>query len=236
MKYFAKTLFITCILFSGLFSVSAQTVTQIRKVEGFTSINVRSGIDLYLKQGSVEKVTIVANEDKIDEIKTVLKNGVLEIYIDRSSGSGFFNWNKQNAKAYVTVKDLKELQGTGGSDIFTESKLDLIKLSLKVAGGSDAKLDLDADELSCEATGGSDVTLTGSAAVFKAHSTGGSDLKAKDFKSNFCQVTSTGGSDAYVYASKEISISATGGSDVYYWGGARVVSSKSSGGSDIHRK
>jgi hypothetical protein len=39
-----------------------------------------------------------------------------------------------------------------------------------------------------------------------------------------------------VWAEKEISISATGGSDVYYKGGARVVQSNSTGGSDVHKQ
>jgi hypothetical protein len=113
-------------------------------------------------------------------------------------------------------------------------KLELIKLTIRATGGSDVKLEIDADEIDCSTTGGSDVTLIGNTTVLKASSTGGSDLKANKLRSSFCSVSATGGSDAYVWAEKEISISATGGSDVYISGNARVVKKSVTGGSDVH--
>ena len=220
-------------------STYAQTIEEIRNISNFKGIHISSGIDLYIKQGNVESVRIVADKDKMEKIKTEKEGDILKIFA--GSKKGWFNFefdwsNKKTIKVYVTVKNLNSISATGGSDIFSEGKLDLIKLDVKATGGSDIKLDLDTDELTCETTGGSDVILSGTATVFKASSTGGSDLKASKLRSNFCSVSSTGGSDAYVWAEKEISISATGGSDVYHKGGARVVKSSSTGGSDIHQQ
>jgi hypothetical protein len=235
-----KVLFKTAIIFLLVTLCQWDTYAQseeIRRVSNFKGIHISSGIDLYLKQGSVESVKVVADKDKMDKIITENEGGILKIYIESSKNWLDFEWKKSKAmKVYVTVKDLNALSATGGSDVYTEGKLDLIKLELKATGGSDIRLTLDADELTCSTTGGSDVILAGTATVFKASSTGGSDLKASNLKTNFCTVSSTGGSDAYVWAEKEISISATGGSDVYHKGGARVVKSSSTGGSDIHKQ
>jgi hypothetical protein len=227
-------------LFAVLIFCFSNTYAQseeIRKVTNFKAIHISSGIDLYLKQGSTESVRVVADKDRMDKIITENDGGTLKIYVESSKRWLDFEWRKSKAmKVYVTVKDLNGLSATGGSDIYTEGKLDLIKLDVRATGGSDVRLTLDADELSCETTGGSDVILAGTATVFKAASTGGSDLKASNLRTSFCSVSSTGGSDAYVWAEKEISISATGGSDVYHKGGARVVKSSSTGGSDIHKQ
>lgn len=220
-------------------TIYAQNTEEIRNVSNFKGIRISSGIDLYIKQGNVESVRIMGDKDKLEKVKTEKEGDILRIYTGNSKGwfNFDFDWsNKSPIKAYVTVKNLNSITATGGSDVFSEGKLDLIKLDVKATGGSDVKLDLDADELTCETTGGSDVTLSGTATVFKAMTTGGSDLKAKNLRTNFCSISSTGGSDAHVWAEKEISISATGGSDVYYKGNARVVQSNSSGGSDVHKQ
>ena len=220
-------------------TIYAQNTEEIRNVSNFKGIRISSGIDLYIKQGNVESVRIMGDKDKLEKVKTGKEGDILRIYTGNSKGwfNFDFDWsNKNSLKAYVTVKNLNSITATGGSDVFSEGKLDLIKLDVKATGGSDVKLDLDADELTCETTGGSDVTLSGTATVFKAMATGGSDLKAKNLRTNFCSISSTGGSDAHVWAEKEISISATGGSDVYYKGNARVVQSNSSGGSDVHKQ
>jgi hypothetical protein len=237
MKPLTKSL--TIFLLSICFSYTyAQNSEETRNVSGFKSIRISGGIDLYLKQGATESIRVVADKDRMEKIKTEKEGDVLKIYYGNND-SWFkmdFSWKNKPMKVYITVKELTGLSAMGGSDVFSEGKLDLIKLDLKATGGSDIKLDLDADELLCSTTGGSDVILSGTATVFKASSTGGSDLKASNLRTNFCSVSSTGGSDAYVWAEKEISISATGGSDVYHKGNARVVSSSATGGSDIHRK
>lgn len=235
MKNIAKSFLTFLITIFCVVNASSQLTKENRTIGSFKTIRVTSGIDLYIKQGNSESVVVSADKDKIDKIITEIKDGGLSIYVENSKW-GWFNWNSKPVKVYITIKDITGISATGGSDVYSENKLDLIKLNVSATGGSDVKLELDADEVTCQTTGGSDVILSGTATVFKATSTGGSDLKASGLKTNFCSVSSTGGSDAYVWAEKEISISATGGSDVYHKGNARVVKSSSTGGSDIHKQ
>jgi len=229
-----KILFLVSIVLISCITVAqAQVVTQKRNVGSFKGIQVSGGIDLYLTQGNTESVSISAAEDRQDDIRVDNNGGVIRIYIENSKW-GWFKWNNKPVKAYVTVKDFNSISATGGSDVYSEKKLELIKLTIRATGGSDVKLEIDADEIDCSTTGGSDVTLIGNTTVLKASSTGGSDLKANKLRSSFCSVSATGGSDAYVWAEKEISISATGGSDVYISGNARVVKKSVTGGSDVH--
>jgi hypothetical protein len=234
MKNLTKTFAILLTIIFGTFDSDGQS-RESRNLSNFSAISVTSGIDLYINQGKTESVSVSAEKDKMDKIVTEVKDGTLNIYVENGKWN-WFNWNNKPVKVYVTVKDLNSVSATGGSDVYSEKKLDLIKLKVSATGGSDIKLEVDADEIVCQTTGGSDVSLSGTATVFKGSSTGGSDLKASELKSSYCSVSSTGGSDVYVWAEKEISISATGGSDVYYKGAARVVKSSSTGGSDIHKR
>jgi hypothetical protein len=230
MKSFISLLAIlACVPFVGF----AQN-TENRNVSGFSSVQVRSGIDLYLSQGGNESLKLEYKGLDTDEVKTEVKNGVLQIYIDRKGFSGW-SWGRSNyVKVYLSFNQLNAISANGGSDVFSNGTLTFKELNLNVGGGSDAKLDLKADVINVSSNGGSDAKLTGSARVLNAESSGGSDLKAEDFEVEICKVRASGGSDAYVRANKEVYLDASGGSDVYWYGRAKIISKRSSGGSDIH--
>jgi len=203
---------------------------SVRQVNGIQSVGVGSGIDLYLSQGNQESLEIEADENLHEYLKTEMEGTHLKIYMEK--------WvrNSRTLKVYLTVKDLKGLKASGGSDVFSQSVLKLESLELKCSGGSDVNLDLEVGDLSVEISGGSDARLKGIADIFSAKTSGGSDLKAADLKTAKCTIEASGGSDAWVQVTGELEIHASGGSDVYYSGDPEKVNSKSSGGSDVHRK
>jgi hypothetical protein len=232
-----KLSLLTALVFVNIVVFAQDYVTQNRAVSNFKEIHVGSGIDLYLKQGTTEKLVLSAPEDKIDKIITEVKNGVLEIRFERNNWNWNFGWNsKKSPSVKLTFKDINVLKAGGGSDVYSEGRLLFDKIMIDARGGSDVSLDVTADWLDCETSGGSDATLKGSSKYFKGNSSGGSDLKAKDLRTQSCKITSSGGSDAYVWAESELVANASGGSDIYYYGKPKSVKINKSGGSDITRK
>src|SRR5688500_17477527 len=89
---------------------------EVRPLTGFSSIKVSNAIDLYLSQGDEEAVAVSA--DKVawrNHIKTSVQGGVLRIYYE-NTGDGFKMGNRK-LKAYVSVKDLVNLEASGASDV-----------------------------------------------------------------------------------------------------------------------
>ncbi len=216
-------------------SVFAQNWKKDRAVSGFTGLSVNSGIDVYLTQGSSEKLTLEVKGFDEDDVIAEVKNGTLKLYVDKPWS---MNWGRsRSVKAYLTFKALKNIQANGGSDLFSEGTLTFNDLNIQVNGGADAKLNLKAaGELNVQANGGADVELTGSARKLNADGNGGADLKASKLTAEVVNAKSSGGSDVYVYATKEITLEASGGSDLYYSGPARVSGQHKSGGADITRR
>src|SRR5262245_42828781 len=92
---------------------------QKRQVPLFTGIEIGGGIDLYLSQGE-QAVAVSASEPKFrDKILTEVKNGILHIKFDDNSNF-HIDWGNRKMKAYVSVKNLDQLEGSGGSDIKVE--------------------------------------------------------------------------------------------------------------------
>lgn len=206
-----------------------------RSVSGFSGLSVTSGIDVVLTQGNSEKMTIEAKGVEEEDVKSEIRNGTLRLYIDRK-GRGM-QWNRNTyVKVYLTFRQLSNIQASGGADVSGQGTLSFNNLNVEAGGGSDVTLALKADELNASAMGGADLTLEGSARTLNASGSGGADLDARKLIVGICNADSSGGSDVYVNATRELSLKASGGSDIYYYGSAKVLAKSESGGSDITHK
>lgn len=216
---------------TGHFKTFAQERVN-QQLSGFTSIQVSSGVDIYLTQGNTESVEIEAKEEVFRHLITeVDKDNTLIIKLDNNMKRKLLKTGP--VKAYVSFRDLNAIQLSGGSDLYGEGKMEFNNLNLSASGGSDARIILQANELTARCSGGSDLYLEGSVAYFEGRASGGADIKAKDLVSEIADIFVSGGSDAQVNVKRELTASASGGSDITYYGNPEKVNSSKSGGSDI---
>ena len=230
-----KILSLLLILFTANLNTADDNWKKDRAISSFSGLSVSSGIDVYLTQGNAEKLTFDVKGVDEEDVRSEVRNGVLKLYIDRNGGN--WNWGRSTyVKAYLTFRQLNDLQAGGGSDVIGQGRLSFGDLNVGASGGSDVTLVLKADKLNASASGGADLKLDGSARTLNANGSGGSDLDARQLTVEICNAHSSGGSDVYVNATRELSMKASGGSDIYYYGPAKVLAKSESGGSDItHR-
>ncbi len=208
--------------------------TEIRNVKNFDEIEVSTGIDLYITMGSSESVKVVADDDIIEKIKTEVRGKTLHIYMKNNNWLNIFNWSgNKTRKAYVTLRDLKRITASSGSDVESENTLEGETLDIEVSSGSDVKLDVFYKEISLKSSSGSDVRLSGKAKTFRANASSGSDIKARELQSSVCVVNVSSGSDATISVSDELHANASSGGDVRYYGNPTVVDVDESSGGDV---
>ena len=231
------SLLISVILISIFVSeaTAQKKVTTIRQVTDFNAIEISSGIDLYITQGSRVSIKIEAADDIQKTIFTKVHNGTLEIYAESDNILNWSLWSKK-MKAYVTVPTLTKLSASGGSDVYSQGAWKVNELKMNASGGSDIKFDFIGSKVDCVASGGSDLILGGKVSILAVSASGGSDIKSYELHAIKVTATATGGSDVQVNVSTELNASANGGSDIYYSGNPAKVSKNSSGGSDITKK
>jgi hypothetical protein len=211
--------------FFAMGAISQKTINdpnvEKRQVPSFTGIEIGGGIDLYLSQGE-ETVAVSASEAKYrDKIRTEVKNGVLHIWFDANSNF-HVEWSNRKLKAYVSFKNLDQLEGSGGSDIKVEGTITVSKLSLHVSGGSDFNGKVNINELKVDASGGSDVNIAGTAKDLTVDASGGSDFKGYELITDNSTVDASGGSDIYITVNKELNATSSGGSDIHYKGNGLI--------------
>ena len=214
----------------GSLSTNAQ-VKETRNVEGFTKINVSGGIDLFIEQGEATHVVAEAKtQELLDQIVTEVEGNTLKIYNRNKI------WSCGMRNVHVTLKTIESIHASGGSDATSQGGIKSSELEIGASGGSDINMIINAEELRCNISGGSDASLKGEAHKFKAVASGGSDLKAKEFIVDICDLTASGGSDAYITVNEELSANANGGSDITYYGEAKIRNISSNGGSDVNKR
>lgn len=209
---------------------SGRIEKQVRNVGHFSGINVTSGIDIYLSQGSEASVTIRADEDIIDDVETEVIHDELRLSVDRK----WFRFN--HVEAYITFVEINKLDVNAGSDVKSEHPLHFDDLDLEISSGSDVNINLDANQLHMRASSGSDARLEGTIVNFYAKASSGSDINAYDLKTENAELDCSSGSDVRIWVTGSLTIDASSGSDIYYRGNPQVENISTSSGSDVHRK
>jgi hypothetical protein len=234
-----KTILSFCAVAAFLIAGAQQTETlkdpnaEPRKISGFHAIQVEDGIDLYLSEAKEESLAVSGNGEHRNKIITVVENGVLRIYYD---GEVLTGWRNRNLKAYIGFINLDKISASGGADIVVKGSIPGKSLTLRLSGGSDFLGKVNVTDLDVQQSGGSDVRISGTADNLRVNASGGSDFRGYELLSASADLHASGGSDAELTVTKELSARASGGSDVHYKGNAVIKHSSSGGGGSVSKR
>lgn len=196
----------------------------------FTKIKVSTGLDLYITQGSSNKITVEADENLLDLIITEIKDGVLVIYSEKNI------WKAKAKKVYVTIENLEKLTATSGADVYAKETINAENIEISATSGADIRIALNATSVETNCTSGSDIEISGRSENHISKATSGASIDGYDLQSKNVIVKATSGADINVYASESIDAKATSGGDIDYKGNPKTVNKKSSSGGSISAK
>ncbi len=225
----------------GLFAITsnAQTVindknVEVRDVNSFSAIKVSGGIDVYLSQSNEEAVAVSASEEKYrDDIKTEVRNGVLNIYFDSHS---FKFMNNRNLRAYVSFKTLESIEGSGATDFMINGTFTGNSVKIRLSGASDMKGSVNLTNAQLDLNGASTMKVSGKIQNVKIEASGASDIKNYDLVVDNCIAQLSGASDIKITVNQSISVRASGASNFDYKGNPERRDVSSSGASNISNR
>ncbi len=204
---------------------------QVRNVSSFHAVAVSSGIHLYLKQGNTNAVAVSASSsDIISRIKTEVENGKLRIYIDMQGLKGWNSKNK-NLKAYVTIKDIDELEVNSGANAETDGNINATDLKISLSSGADFNGGITASKLWVDQSSGSNININGKVNYVEIKTSSGANFKGYDLVSETCKADASSGSGIEITVNKDLQAAASSGGGIDYKGNASISNiSNSSGG------
>ena len=224
-----------------IYSAKSQNVVydanaEVRKVAGFTGIDVSGSVLLYISQGSETGIAVSADEEKYNsKIKTEVRNGILHVSVDGGMWNGFSLTNKK-LKAYDSVTQLQQLHVSGASNVIFTGKVQGDDLNITILGASEIKGALQLKNLVMNISGASVVRFTGSADNVNINASGAARINAFDLQVETGKFDISQASHITISVNKELNANASGGSTIQYSGDAVAKSVNVNGGATIKKK
>ena len=204
--------------------------TEVRQAASFNKIEVSNGLDLFLTQGTEESISIQADENLLEVIKTEVNGGILRIFAEENIR------NAASRKVMVTFKNLDALTASSGSDALSNTQISVQDIRIKSSSGADIDLEITAQNIVASSSSGSDIYLKGSANSISADASSGSSIKAGELKVTDGTADASSGADVVIQVKGQLIASASSGGDVTYIGKPEHVDANKSSGGRVRSK
>ncbi len=194
---------------------------QPRQVPGVRSIELQGPINVVIKQGQNEKVTLHTDDNIAPLIETKVSDGVLHIGVQ--PGASFRT--KHPVGVTVELVQLDALRVLGSGDV-TCAQLDTALLQITAQGSGDVRIDdLRAAALAVLVQGSGDVHLSGSVPKQGYVIEGSGDVDADELAGRELAVRVAGSGDARVWATDKLAVEIAGSGDVCHRGNPALTKS-----------
>jgi hypothetical protein len=210
-------------------SLSASAAKQDRSVKNFSKIEISGAFDVTMTQGTVEKLSIDADDKVLNKIITEVKGGTLIIRMENN------NFSHNDIRAELTFINLDGIEISGAVKITGTNHMKFTGLDINGSGASKLNLDFTATKLDCDFSGASNVTLKGNTSDLDADLSGASDLDAEGLKAVNCTLECSGASKASVFATASLKVEGSGATQVSYAGNPTNLDTDMSGASKLNK-
>ena len=208
---------------------SGNQITQDRTVEPFTGIETGGSVKLILKQDSIQKVSITADDNVQEYIKTRVKGDRLVIEPENNVCNG------GPVTVYVNAKNFTGVSASGAVEIVGEDRINTGDFTLDLSGDSKVNLNINAGKVKTSSKGTSDIMLQGQARRHEIELSGAGELNAFDFVVADYKIESSGSTNCKINVLNSLDVRSSGSSTIEYRGNPKQVNNDQSGAASIKK-
>lgn len=214
------------LVYSLLF-ISSLGFSQVEKEVGdFTKVTSFDKIDVLLIASNENKV--VLNGSGLEEVELVNKNGELKIRMPLTK-----LLSGDDVSAIVYFKKLEALEANEGSRISCESILKSTAFDVIAKEGSEVKLKIDVAKLSLRVANGSTIKIEGKATNQDVLVNSGGIYEAENLITSQTTITANAGGNADVYATDLVEAKVRAGGQILIYGKPKQINQKVIAGGKI---
>jgi uncharacterized protein YxeA len=207
-----------------------EIVKKERTASSFDGIRVSTGIDVYLKQGDSESITVEADENLHEYIMTEVRDGVLHVYTDVNIREA------KMKRVYVTMKEVRSLKTSSAGDIIGETPIKGENFEIGASSAGDIKIEIYGKVVEVDISSSGNVKLSGEAETLNADLSSAGDLEAYGFKVKEADVNVSSAGDAQLNVSEKLVARASSAGDISYQGNPKFVDARASSAGGIHNR
>lgn len=220
--------------FSFLFLLSVLSFTDAkaqenRNVKNFHSIANAGAVEVFVKMGDDESLSIEGSDDDLERIETIVQNGILKIRTKRD----FNNWNVavNTIKIYITAVKLDALLQSGSGSIDLDGQMTSASADFQLSGSGKIIAAMNTQSAKVTLSGSGSIALAGKVGDLNITMAGSGDVNADKLASENIKVKIAGNGTAYINASKTIDAKIVGPGAVKYVGEPSITTKKIGDGS-----
>jgi len=211
-------------------SGNGHVTTETRDITDFNQIKVSTGLPVVLVQSDHEQVTIEADENLHDVIRTELKRKELNIFTDERIRK------YRRLKITIQFTDLNELHSSAGAKITSDGILHVRELSTSASSGSNQILTINTRDFEGRTSSGANIIVDGKSQRVKLRASSGSNLKAGALKAESCEADASSGANIQLEVNRKFDGEASSGGNIFYSGNPTSVSIDTSSGGKIQKQ
>lgn len=198
---------------------NGRLTTQQRPVNRAERIKLAGSYDVEITQGPATTVKVEADENILPVILTREEDGFLLIKTkDHISIS-----TDNPIKVYITTAKMEQLQLAGSGNIIGKNKFTGgDKLTLKIAGSGDIRLDVNTPSIEAEIAGSGTMTMSGETRDQRIRISGVGDYNADALKSENAVVKIAGSGNVKLFAAATLDVNIAGVGSVFYKGSPTI--------------
>ena len=136
-----------------------------RSVSGFTGINASSVFEITVAKGGTESLTIEADNEVMQYVRSEVKNGVLNLYLDNRKKVK----NIKTLRASIVMKNLDRVILSGACKLTTNDLFTPDKFKGDCSGASGMDVNLNTGQINLESSGACKIKI-------KVNTTGNADF------------------------------------------------------------
>ena len=207
--------------------ISAQDKED-RNVRSFSEVRAGEGIEVLLRKGSKEAVTVESDDVSLDRIITDVSGSILKIHLD-GNNRGY------DIKVYVTFVALEEISASSAADIYSESVIEAEDLVLSVSSAANLEIEIRAKRVEVSASSSGDLQLEGEADELRGNVSSAGDINAYDLRAKRVMMTASSAGSARVYALESIEAKASSAGSIRYRGNPKRTNNSSSSAGSVKK-
>lgn len=198
---------------------SGPVVTESVDMKTISNIGLGISANVYLTQGSTQKIEIIGQQNIIDIITKDNDGDSWTI----ETKKGYSYSTKEKLEVHITLKDLESINLGGSGSIYGENKFsNLDDLDINIGGSGSVNLDLVAAEVDCKIGGSGSIKLEGSAEELSAKIGGSGSVKAIDLEVKNASVKAAGSGSVQINVSDNLDATIAGSGGVKYKGNPQI--------------
>lgn len=219
-------------LFQKKIKGNGDITTITRTVSDYHKIGIAGDFDVKLVKGKEGTITIKADENLLEFIKTEVKNGNLSIKVKK----GYQIRPKKQIEITIPYNEINGVSLAGSGNIFSIDEIKSNELKLSLAGSGNMDLKILAKNSDTNIAGSGNIKLKGIASEIRCSIAGSGNLNGYNLKTNKATIKIAGSGNVKIEVTNEVHANIAGSGNVIYTGNPEIVKSKSAGSGSVVKK